>query len=57
VTDYLLIDEISPVDFVKEQIYTILLNKEKIQFIKKMKSELLDEAHKNNSIIYHNLNK
>lgn len=56
VTDHIFSDGISPLEFVKDQIYTILLNKEKIMFIKKIKSELLDEAHKNNSIKYYNNN-
>lgn len=54
VLDYMEVDDVSPLDFVKEQIYTILLNKEKIKFIKKMKNDLLNEAHKNNSIKYYN---
>lgn len=53
VTDNLMVDEISPLEFVKEQIYTILLNKEKIKFIKKMQSELLNEAQGRNTIKYH----
>jgi hypothetical protein len=56
VTDHIFSDGISPLEFVKDQIYTILLNREKIMFIKKIKSELLDEAHKNNSIKYYNNN-
>lgn len=49
-------DDIAPIEFVRDKIYTILLNKAKIEFLKKLDKELYDEALKSHSIKYFNPN-
>lgn len=56
VSDIKLADEPSPIEYVKDKIHTILLNKKKIEFIKKMNASLYEEAMKNNKIKYYYTN-
>ncbi len=45
--------EYAPLEYVHDNIKLILVNKHKIEFIKKLSSELYDEALKNNAIKYY----
>ncbi len=47
-------DEIAPLEYVTEQIYAILLNKAKLEFLNKMKYELYENAVNSNLIKYYN---
>jgi len=56
VTDIKLADEPAPIEYIKDKIYTVLLNKKKIAFIKQMNADLYEEAMKNNKIKYYYTN-
>ncbi len=45
--------QVSPLEYLQDKIYTILLNKKKIQFIKSLEGELYNEAMMNNQIKYY----
>lgn len=47
------VDEYAPVEYVHDKIKLILVNKQKIEFIRKLSSELYNEALKNNMIKYY----
>lgn len=51
-TETCFVDDTAPLEFVHDKIYTILLNKAKIEFLKKMDKELYNEALKSHSIKY-----
>lgn len=51
--EHILEGQTAPVEYVHDKIYTILLNKKKIQFIKSLEGELYNEAMKNNLIKYY----
>lgn len=53
VTDMCMPDDNAPIEYVNDKIYTILLNKKKIEFIRKINRELYDEALKSNTIKYY----
>ncbi len=46
-------DEYAPIEYVHDKINLILVNKQKIEFIRKLSSELYNEALKNNMIKYY----
>ncbi len=50
IKDYKIKESISPLDFEKENIRMIILNKRKTQLIEKMENELLEQALKTNNI-------
>lgn len=56
VTDIKLADEPAPMEYIKDKIFTVLLNKKKIAFIKQMNADLYNEAMKNNKIKYYYTN-
>lgn len=47
------VDDYAPIEFVHDKIYSILLNKAKIEFMKKFKNELYEGALKSNLIKYY----
>lgn len=49
IDEYKIVDEPSPLQFVKEQVRDIILNKRKIQLTKKLEKELFDKATLNKS--------
>ncbi|MDO4462624.1 MAG: hypothetical protein Q4C30_09090 [Bacteroidia bacterium] len=51
--EHILEGQTAPVEYVHDKIFTILLNKKKIQFIKSLEGELYNEAMKNNLIKYY----
>lgn len=51
--EYCKADEIAPLEYVRNKIYTILVNKEKNNFINKKNIELYNEALKTNKIHYY----
>ena len=52
--DHRLTDDKAPIEFVNDKIYSILLNKKKIEFIKKLDTDIFKEASENNQIKYYN---
>lgn len=48
-----LVDEVAPLEYVKDKIYTILLNKKKIDFIKRLSADLYNEALQNDQIKFY----
>ena len=53
--DYKISDEISPLEFIKEDIETIIINKRKLALKKELEAKIYDEAEKNNEFeIYSN---
>ncbi len=52
-TDMKLADDYAPIDYVSDKVYSILLNKKKIDFIKELSANLYNEAMHNNSITYY----
>lgn len=53
VSDLKKIDAVAPEDFVHDKIYTILLNKKKVDFVKQMSSDIYHEALNNNVIKFY----
>lgn len=53
VSDIKKMDEVAPEDFVHDKIYSILLNKKKVDFVKQMSSDLYREALDNNVIKFY----
>lgn len=49
IRDYKISDEISPLEFVRDQIETILVNKRKTELAAKLEEEIYENARKNNS--------
>ncbi len=54
VFDWRKADDIAPIEFVSDKIYTILLNKEKMDFMKETKRELYESALRLNIVKYYN---
>lgn len=50
---HILEGQTSPLEYIQDKIYTILLNKKKIKFIKSLEGELYKEAMENNLIKYY----
>ncbi len=50
IIDYKIKEEASPLSFEKDNIHNIIVNKRKLELIKKMESDIFDQAMKNNEI-------
>ncbi|MBI9033866.1 MAG: hypothetical protein JEZ03_05285 [Bacteroidales bacterium] len=50
IIDYKIKEESSPLKFEKDNIHNIIVNKRKLELIKKMESDIFDQAMKNNEI-------
>jgi len=48
VNDYKKVDDVAPIDHIYNRIEDILLNKKKVDFIKKFEKEILENAKKDN---------
>ena len=48
VNDYKKVDDVAPIDYIYNRIEDILLNKKKVDFIKKFEKEILENAKKDN---------
>lgn len=51
ISEYRLVGEISPIEFVKDRIIDIILYKRKIELVDKIKKDLLQQAKKNNHCV------
>lgn len=50
INEFKIIDDLSPMDFVRNQIRDIILNKRKIELARKLEQDVYDKAKKNNEI-------
>lgn len=51
--DTYMVDEVAPIEYVKEKIYNIILNKKKIDYIKQLSTALYNAAIMNNEIKFY----
>ena len=53
--EYKISDQVSPLEFIREDIVNIILNKRKIELAKKLEEEIINEAQQNDEFeIYRN---
>jgi len=48
--DYKISDQISPLDFVKDQVRNVILHRRKVKLVKKLEKDIYDKASENNEI-------